>query len=92
MGVPEYHNFLHNTKTTKHAPVSYQAPDPLSVEDGVALGDEGSTAIASVPPQVVGLSPVGSSPGLHLHRRHHEHEGLTSLPENFFLFLLGNGE
>jgi hypothetical protein len=68
----------------RYAPVSYHAPAPLSVEDGVALGDEGSTAIAPVPPQVVGLSPVGSSPGLHLHRRQHEHDGLASFPGKLF--------
>ena len=50
----------------------------LSVEDGVASRDEGTAAVASVPPEVVGLSPVRSSPGLNLDGGHHEDDGKDS--------------
>ena len=47
----------------------------LSVEESVASWDESSTTVATVPPQVVSLAPVRSSPGLNLDRGHHEDDG-----------------
>ena len=47
----------------------------LAVEDGVALGDERSTAISAGPPEVVSLAPVRCTPGVNVLGGQEDHEG-----------------